>query len=68
MLAGVELPSGEWRSFTGKRLEDVVSQLRGDPGTELTVVAMRPDPNTGKLREYRSVVSREQLIFTNKSG
>ncbi len=62
ILAGIESPSG-WQGFAAAPLSDVIAQLRGEPGTQLTVVAMRKDSATGQWTEFRKVVSREQLVI-----
>ena len=64
MLTGIETPGGQWHGFAGVTLENSIQLLRGEPGTSLTVVAMRNDARTGKLVEYRATVTREQIVFS----
>lgn len=66
VIAGIESSSG-WQDFSSTKLEDVITQLRGEPGTQITVVAMRYDAATGHRVEFRKVVSREQLVMQSKA-
>lgn len=65
ILAGIETEAG-WQGFSGTSLQDVTGSLRGEPGTQLTVVAMRRDAASGKLVELRKTVTREQLVLRSK--
>jgi hypothetical protein len=68
MLAGVESAPGAWKGFSGAGLQDVVEQLRGEPGSTVTVVAMRRNAATGQWQEYRATVTREQIIFPRQNS
>ena len=64
VLAGVQAPGGNFEGFAGGSLESIVRKLRGEPGSSVEVVGVRPDPATGIWQEYRALVQREQILFS----
>ncbi len=65
MLAGIEPASGGWQGFSGVPFDELIPQLRGEPGSQVTIVGMRRNETTGQWEEIRRTISREQLIVEN---
>jgi hypothetical protein len=68
MLAGIEPALGGWQGFSGVPFDELIPQLRGEPGSKVTIVGMRRNNTTGQWDEIRRTISREQLILENTNN
>lgn len=58
---------GEAQNLYGTDLRNVVSTLRGAPGSQVEIRVLREDPSTGELEEHTATVVRDLLILDDSA-